>query len=64
MKAVVTIEKTFDDGKKLTKEWESGDFHEFFVEEGDYLDRLSKIVEDKGDEGDSFTVTYSVTVTK
>lgn len=64
MKAVVTIEKTFDDGKKFTKEWTNGDFHEFFTEEGAYLDRLSKIVEDKGDEGDSFTVTYSVTVTK
>ena len=64
MKAVVTIEKTFDDGEKFMKKWTNGDFHDFFVGEGDYLDRLSKMLEDKGDEGDSFAVTYSVTVTK
>lgn len=62
--ALVTIEKTFDDSKMLTKEWAAGDFKEFFEKEGEYLDRLSKAVEEEGQEAEGFTVTYTIDVVK
>lgn len=64
MKAVVTIDKSFDEGKQFSKEWEAKDFEEFFRDEGKYLDNLSFILNLKGEPKDSFTVTYTVTVTK
>ena len=63
MKAKVTMRKSFDEGKEFSKDWEHGDFEEFFKKEGDYLDRLGDIMEEHGEDGDQFTVTYTVTVT-
>ena len=62
--ALVTIEKSFDDCKVLTKEWEAGDFREFFEKEGEYLDRLANATEEKGKYGEGFTVTFTVDVIK
>ena len=64
MKAVVIIEKSFDEAKRFEKEWEDEDFREFFTDEGEYLDKLCKIAEERGSAGEGFTVTYTVTVTK
>lgn len=63
MKALISIDKTFDDGRQLAKEWQDGDFLEFFKEEGEYLDRLCKIAQEQGNPGDSFEVCYTVKVT-
>ena len=62
MRATVLIEKSFDDGKKFAKDYADGDFAEFFLEEGKYLDRLSDIMKERGVYGDEFTVTYTVTL--
>lgn len=62
MKAKVEIAKSFDNGKAFSKVWKHGDFEKFFREEGEYLDNLCKIADDKGKAGEKFTVTYSVTV--
>ena len=62
MTARVKVEKSFDDGRTFTKELSGGDFREFFTDEGQYLDRLVDIVRIDGDDGDSFTVSYTVTV--
>lgn len=65
MKALVEIEKSFDDeGSRFAKTYEAGDFKEFFKAEGGYLDNLSATAEKHGKAGDTFTVTYTVTVTK
>ena len=64
MKATVKIKKTFDDGKEFSKEWDNGDFKEFFNDEGEYLDRLAGVVSDRGEIGEGFTVTYTVILTK
>lgn len=64
MRAKVVIKKTFDDAKEFGKNWEKGDFRNFFEEEGEYLDKLCDTLGDKGKEGDEFTVTYTVTVVK
>lgn len=64
MKATVTIEKSFDEGKNFTKQYEFGDFEEFFDDEGMYLDKLAKVTIEKGKNGDGFTITYTVTVIK
>lgn len=64
MKAEVKIEKSFDNGKKFNKEYEQRDFFKFFRDEGLYLDCLCATMENKGKTGESFTVTYTVTVTK
>ena len=64
MKANITITKSFDDGKAFSKEWEQGDFEEFLKDEGEYLDRLANTVKEHGRNGYSFTVTYTVTLTK
>lgn len=64
MKAKVTITKSFDKGKEFTKEWEPKDFAEFFADEGEYLDRLGNSLLEHGNKGDSFTVTYTVELTK
>ena len=50
--ALVTIEKSFDDCKVLTKEWEAGDFREVFEKEGEYLDRLANATEETGKYGE------------
>ena len=62
MVGTVVIDKSFDENSKFAKTVESGDFEEFFEEEGKYLDRLVKIADEHGKNGDKFTVTYTVTV--
>lgn len=64
MKATIIIEKSFDNGSEFTKVWEDGDFEEFLADEGEYLDRLGRTLEDKGVSGDSFTVVYRVNLEK
>ena len=64
MLAMMTIEKSFDDGKKFSKEYEVGDFYTFLSEEGEWLDKLSEILSSSGSEGDSFEVTYTVSLSK
>ena len=64
MKAKVEVKKSFDLGKEFSKVWKDGDFEEFFKGEGEYLDRLAKTLDSKGMMGDSYTVTYTVTVRK
>lgn len=64
MKATVEIEKSFDEGKRFSKDYKPGDLFEFMVEEGAYLDRLAAVLSDKGKPGESYTVTYTVKVTK
>ena len=64
MKARVEIEKSYDGSKSFKKDWKNGDFEQFFLEEGQYLDRLANITEEHGADGEGFTVTYTVTLTK
>lgn len=64
MKAQIIITKSFDEPSEFTKSWCNGDFKEFLNDEGDYLDRLAKVLEEKGKDYDSFTVTYTVTLKK
>ena len=64
MKVTVKIDKSFDGGKQFSKEYENGDFLDFFSDEGEYLDRLSSGVATHGDTGEGFVVTYTVTVSK
>lgn len=64
MKANIEIKKSFDTTAEFSKEWEKGDFEKFLSLEGEYLDRLGKTTEVKGDKGDSWTVTYTITLTK
>ena len=63
MKAKVAITKSFDEGKEFSKEWAQNDFEEFFIEEGQYLDRLCNTMTEHGKKDESFTMTYTVTVT-
>lgn len=63
MKAIIEISKSFDSGVDgYIKDWEIGDFEEFFAEEGECLDRLSDFAKDIVSDG--FTVTYKVTLIK
>lgn len=62
MLAKVVIEKSFDSGKKFTKQWDSGDFQKFMEEEGEYLDRLATAMQSVGKDGDEFEVVYRVSV--
>ena len=62
MVGTVVIDKSFDESTEFNKTLESGDFEEFFEEEGKYLDRLVKTVDGHCKSGDKFTVTYTVTV--
>ena len=65
MKARITIEKSFEEGKKsFSKQVEKRDFETFLKEEGEYLDKLAETVRQHGNEGDGFTVTYIVTLEK
>ena len=64
MKATIKIAKSFDDGKQFTKEYNNGDFLEFFNEEGKYLERLATTLDEHGIKGDKFTVTYTVELVK
>ena len=64
MKAKVIIDKSFDDSKEFTKVWNEDDFRQFLNDEGAYLDRLAKVLEERGNENDGFTVTYTVSLTK
>ena len=64
MKANVKITKSFDDGKEFGKEYLPGDFSDFFIEEGSYLDQLAEMVVKHGNPGEGFTVTYVVTISK
>lgn len=63
-KAKVVIHKSFDESKEFTKEWKNGDFKDFFKSEGEYLDRLSETLKEKGETGDMFSIAYIVTVEK
>ena len=62
MNAKVVITKSFDESKQFTKEWQAGDFEQFFKEEGEYLDRLSKAASGRPEGGKLFEITYTVTV--
>lgn len=64
MKATIEIIKSFDKAKVFAKEPEDGDMQEFFNDEGEYLDRLTEMLSEKGESGDEFTVVYTVTVVK
>lgn len=64
MKAQITIEKSFDETRTFTKEYETGDFAEFLTEEGIYCDNLAKILNTKGKDQNSFQIIYTVTLTK
>lgn len=66
MKATVKIEKSFDDevSEFNKKNLEGGDLREFLDDEGEYLERLVKMMEKHGKKGDAFEVVYTVTVTK
>ena len=64
MTAEVTVKKSFDEGLEVfSKTHEAGDFEEFFVKEGQYLDELSGIAAEHGKTGEEFTVMYVVKVT-
>lgn len=62
--ARVEIVKSFDDGRKLSKEWSMGDLKKFFDEEGEYLDKLAKVTEEHGKPGNGYAIAYMVIVTK
>ncbi len=65
MKATVSIGKSFGiDNPDFSKEWEDGDFKQFFNDEGEYLDKLCEIVASKGIGGEGFEIVYKVKVTK
>lgn len=64
MKATVTIKKSFGEGKKLAKKYELGDFEKFFRDEGTYLDKIAKVTMENGENGDFFTITYTIMVIK
>ena len=64
VKAEITITKTFDESRSFSKTWEVHDFEQFLKEEGEYLDRLAKTLEEKGKANEGFTVTYTVTASK
>ena len=63
MKAHIKQEKSFDKDCHFVKEIKVGDMKDFFSLEGEYLERLCKIMEERGKKGDKFTVTYTVEVT-
>ena len=63
MKAHIKQEKSFDKESHFVKEIKTGDMKKFFTLEGEYLERLCKIMEERGESGDKFTVTYTVEVT-
>ena len=63
MNARVIVDKSFDDKcAEFEKVWEDGDFEKFFREEGKYLDKLSKITKEKGNDGEGFVITYTIMV--
>ena len=63
MKAIIEIEKSFDDSSAFEKDVVSGDFEEFFRNEGIYLDRCADIIRQHPEhKNDGFTVTYTVRV--
>ena len=64
MKATVSIVRSFSFGNSFSKEWEGGDFKQFFNDEGEYLDLLCEIVASKGIGGDGFEIVYKVKVEK
>lgn len=65
IKATIVAEDSF--GKRnrgFEKELETGDFEQFFSQEGEYLDRLATTLAEHGDIGDQFSVQFKVTVVK
>ena len=66
MKATVKIEKSFDvTGKtEFSMEWEKGAFHEFFEDAGISLDAFTESTARHATRGESFTITFTVNVTK
>ena len=64
MKATVKIEKSFDEIRQFSKVYNTGDFLEFFSEEGKYLDKLANTVNEHGKPDEGFTMTYIVTISK
>lgn len=64
MKATIKIEKSFDGTQEFSKEWENGDIELFMKLEGEYVDKLCKVIVEKGHEGDDFEIIYKIKVTK
>ena len=62
MKATIKIDKSFDESKEFSKEWQGGDFCDFMKEEGEYLDKLANVADNRRETGKLFTVTYTVTL--
>lgn len=65
IKATIFAEDSF--GKRnrgFEKELETGDFEQFFSQEGEYLDRLATTLAEHGGIGDQFNVQFKVTVVK
>mgnify|MGYP003305767757 CR=1 FL=1 len=58
MKAMVVIDKSFDDSASFAKEWEFGDMKEFMSDEGKYLDELCLTLDDKGISGTYGDMTF------
>lgn len=64
MEANIIVIKSFDSGTLYHKKVEVGDFETFFKDEGKYIDRLLTTLKENGKDGDSFEITYNVTVIK
>lgn len=60
MRVKVRIEKSFDDTKEFSKEYEQGDLQEFFDEEGMYLDDLAEIFKKQASDSALARVVYTV----
>ena len=65
LKAVIEMKKSFDGKTRgFGKDYEVGDFKEFFATEGVYLDSLGKAVEEHADVGEGFTIIYTVNLVR
>ena len=60
MKILIDVSKSFDDNTEYFKDWNEGALEKFLRQEGVYIDTLAKALE----EGKSFTITYSINITK
>lgn len=65
LKATIEMEKSFD-GKTIGfgKDYEVGDFKDFFAEEGIYLDTLGKAVKEHAEVGEGFMIIYTVNLVR
>ncbi len=65
IKAKVEIIKNFDDNEmEYQKDWENGDFEEFFRLEGEYMDKLAQIVEEHGKENQKAILNITIEIKK